>query len=174
MCAAAAMRGWGVSRRVRCRGVCCSRPSRRSMGRRGMGSRSGAVYLASSAANRRTCARMSYLRATIMAMSRRRSPATAIASSSTVHEAMTAPAVAVTPSGPRAHAQEDAVVEISGPVEAAGRARVRRIVVVTPRADRLNANVDHYLRSRYRRQGQAREQCYTAEENIESAHIRPP
>jgi hypothetical protein len=172
--AAAAMRGLGVGSGVRCylawRGMRCSRPSRHRMG-----SRRGTVHLAcSAAANCRTGACTSYMRATILSTSRRRSAATVIASSAAVHEAMTAPAVAVAPSGPGAHAQEDAIVEISRPVEAAGRARVRRIVVVTPRANRLNANVDHHLCLGCWRQGQAREQCCTTEENLESAHIRPP
>jgi hypothetical protein len=56
--------------------------------------------------------------------------AAAIVSATAVTEPMAAPAVAITPAGPWAHAQEDAVVEISRPVKAIGCAGVRRIVII--------------------------------------------
>jgi len=53
-----------------------------------------------------------------------------IVSSTLAAETMAAPTVAIAPSSPWAHAQEDAVVEVSWPVEAHGRAGVRGIAVV--------------------------------------------
>jgi hypothetical protein len=76
-----------------------------------------------------------------------------------VHKAMAAPAVAVAPSAPWAHTQEDAVVEVSRPVIAVGRAGVWRIAVVAIRTDRLSANVNNKLSLSRRRNGQARDQC---------------
>ncbi len=73
--------------------------------------------------------------------------AATIASAATVTEAMAAPAVAIAPAGPWAHAQEDAVVEVPRTVKANGRAGVRCIVVVAVRTDGLNADVNHNLRS---------------------------
>jgi hypothetical protein len=55
-------------------------------------------------------------------------------------EAMCAPSVAIAPTGPRAHAQKNAVVEVSRPIEAHGRAAVRRIVVIAVGAVRLDAD----------------------------------
>jgi hypothetical protein len=74
-------------------------------------------------------------------------------------EAMPAPAVAVAPARPGTHAQKDAVVEVSRPIEAHGRAFVRRIIVVAVGADGLHADIDHDLCVRRRRQGQACKQC---------------
>src|SRR5271157_3449227 len=89
--------------------------------------------------------------------------AAAIISATAVTEPMAAPAVAIAPAGPWAHAQEDAVVEVPRPVEAIRRAGVGRVVVVAVGAGRLNANVDDDLRVSRWRKGQAREQCCSAE-----------
>ena len=82
-----------------------------------------------------------------------------VVSPTLVHKAVTAPAVAVAPSAPWAHAQEDAVVEVARPVIAVGRAGVRRIAVVAIGAGWLNADINHELRLSCRRDGQARDQC---------------
>jgi hypothetical protein len=58
---------------------------------------------------------------------------------------MAAPAVAVAPSGPGAHAQEDAVVEVPWPVIAIGRAGVGRVLVVAILTNRLHTNADKNL-----------------------------
>jgi len=55
-----------------------------------------------------------------MAMVRRITAAAAIVSSTTVTETMPAPAVAISPAGPWAHAKKNAVVEISRPVITVG------------------------------------------------------
>jgi hypothetical protein len=97
--------------------------------------------------------------------------AAAIVSSTTGTEAMAAPSVAISPSGPWAHAQEDAVVEIARPVKAIGRTGVRRIVVVAIRTYRLNANADDDLRLRRRRHGQPRKKRCSTENCFECAHM---
>jgi hypothetical protein len=86
-----------------------------------------------------------------------------ITSATAIDEAMVAPAVPVSPTGPRAHAQEDAVVEIPWPIKSHGRASVRCVVVVAVRATRWNAaNVDHDLCVSCWHKSQAREQrCCT-------------
>src|ERR1035438_7008205 len=76
-----------------------------------------------------------------MAMIGRITAAAAIISSTTVTEAMPAPAVAISPASPWAHAEKDAVVEISRPVITVGRTCVGRIVVVAVGTDRLNAKI---------------------------------
>src|SRR5579863_8799161 len=76
-----------------------------------------------------------------------------------VHKSVTAPSVAVAPTTPGAHTQEDAVVEVSRPVITVGRAGVRRIAVVTIRADWLDSDVNNELSLSRRRNGQARDQC---------------
>ena len=85
----------------------------------------------------------------------------AIASAATTVKAMAAPAVSIAPVGPRAHAQEDSIVEIPWPVKSHRRAGVRRIVIVAVRTDGLNANIDDNLRSGRWRQAKAQacEQC---------------
>ena len=60
--------------------------------------------------------------------------AVVVASTSTV-EAMAAPAVAVAPVGPGAYAEEDAVVEVAGPVVAIRGTGVGVVVIVAPGAD---------------------------------------
>jgi hypothetical protein len=96
-----------------------------------------------------------------------------VAPSTFTTEAMPAPAVTIAPTAPWSHAQEDAVVEVSRPVITHGRALVRRVAVVAVRTHRLNANVNVDLRVSRWRQGQAREQCCTTEENFKSAHVTP-
>jgi hypothetical protein len=96
--------------------------------------------------------------AAVVCASSRKAAAAVIPSTTIVHEAMFAPAMAVAPTCPRSHAQEDAVVEVSRPVEAHGGALVRRVVVVTVGANGLNAQVHDDLRARRWRHGQSREQ----------------
>jgi hypothetical protein len=100
--------------------------------------------------------------------------AAAIVSSTTVTETMPAPAVAISPASPWAHAKEDAVVEIPRPVKTVGRASVWRIVVVAVGTDRLNTNADDDLRLRRWRQGQPRQQCCGTENRFKSAHDVTP
>jgi hypothetical protein len=83
---------------------------------------------------------------------------------------MPTPAVAITPAGPWAHAQEDPVIEISWPVIAIGRAGIRRIVIVAILASRLNPDADNNLRLSRRRQGHPREQCCRTDNRFESTH----
>src|ERR1017187_4978436 len=68
-----------------------------------------------------------------------------IPASTTAAEAMPAPAVAIAPVGPRTHPQEDTVIKIARPVETVGRAGIRSIVVISPRANRLNTDADENL-----------------------------
>src|ERR1039458_7514755 len=75
----------------------------------------------------------------------RRAAAATITSATTVAEAMAPPAVAVAPAGPRAHAQENAAIEVPRAVKTIGRAGVRRIVVVAVRTNGWNADVDDEL-----------------------------
>src|ERR1700733_8364880 len=63
-----------------------------------------------------------------------------------VYKAMAAAARAVAPSAPWAHAQKDAVVEVSRPIIAVGRAGVGRIAVVAVGAGWLNTDVNDKLR----------------------------
>jgi hypothetical protein len=57
-------------------------------------------------------------------------------------KAVSAPTMRIAPVCPRAHAQEDAVIEVSWPVETVGCACVRGVVVVAPLANRWSAQVD--------------------------------
>jgi hypothetical protein len=85
---------------------------------------------------------------------------TVIASSTIIVEAMASPAVVITPTGPWAHAHEDAVVEITRPVISHGCARIRLIAVVTVRTDGLNTDVHRNLRmSRWRQSQTAKQRC---------------
>ena len=86
-----------------------------------------------------------------------------IASSAFARKAMAAPAVAIAPAAPGAHAQENAVVEVPWPVVTIGRAGIRRIAVVAIRTAWLNADVNQNLRWSRWRQGQAGEQCRCTE-----------
>lgn len=62
-------------------------------------------------------------------------------------ETMPAPAMSVAPASPGSDAQEDAVVEVPGPIKASGRAAVRRGFVIAPCADGRNANIDCNMRN---------------------------
>jgi hypothetical protein len=85
---------------------------------------------------------------------------TVIASSAIAMEAMVSPAVAIAPTGPWAHAHEDAVVEITRPVISHWSARVWLIAVVTVRTDGLNTDVHRNLRtSRWRKSQTAKQRC---------------
>jgi hypothetical protein len=81
-----------------------------------------------------------------------------VPASAAIDKAMAAPTVAVAPTGPWAHAQEDAIVEIAWSVEAHRGALIWCVVVVAIRADRLNTDIDHDLRVSGGRQGHDREQ----------------
>jgi hypothetical protein len=104
---------------------------------------------------------------------------TVIASSAIIDKAMSAPAVAVAPSSPRPHAQEYAVIEVSRSVEANRGAGVRRIVVVSVRTYRLNADANHHLGiCRWRQRAHASEREQSARQYdligakpLESAHV---
>ena len=89
--------------------------------------------------------------------------AAAIASAALFGEAVIPPAVSITPAGPWAHAQEDAAVKVSWPVESIGRAGVGRVVVVAVRTNRWNADADGNLRLSRWRHGQTHKQCCRAD-----------
>jgi hypothetical protein len=154
----------GLSAAVTARGRCCT--SRAGAHSAAIGRRCAAVITAAAAhsAAPTTVATVGDSARTAM-----------IAASAFTAEAMPAPAMAIAPAAPRAHAQEDAVVEVSRPVITHGRALVRRVAVVTVRTDGLNADIDVDLRASRRRQGQAHsnDQCCCAEENFKSAHLTP-
>src|ERR1700728_95028 len=76
----------------------------------------------------------------------RKTTAAVVASPAAAVEAMVAPAVAVTPTGPRAHAQEDTVVEIARPIKADRRTLIRCVVIVAVGTHRLNAYANADLR----------------------------
>jgi hypothetical protein len=90
--------------------------------------------------------------------------ATVVASAASIPEAMAAPAVAITPTGPGAYAQEYPVVEEPRAVKAVGRALIGWIFIEAVRANRrrtADVNADYHLRvSRWSHsQNQAHEQC---------------
>jgi hypothetical protein len=89
--------------------------------------------------------------------------ATVISSAPGSDKAMPAPTVVITPAGPWAHAQEDAVVEVARPVITNGGAGIRCIAVVAVRTDGWRTTYgDGNLRIRFWRQGQGRKQsCST-------------
>ncbi len=99
------------------------------------------------------------------------SAAAVIPSAATGYKAMSAPAVAIAPAGPRAHAKEDAVVEVPRAIKADRRTGVWRVVVVAVRADGLNADADDDLRLDCWRHGQAREQRCGSDECLKSMHM---
>lgn len=102
---------------------------------------------------------------------------TVVAASACSDEAMMTPAMGVAPASPWAHAQENAVVEVSWAVEANRRAGVRRVVVVAVGTDGWNADVNDDLPlsdRRDRRHSQAREQRRSAEQSFNSTHISGP
>jgi hypothetical protein len=92
------------------------------------------------------------------------------ASMAMIEVAMFAPAVTIPPTGPWAHTQEDAVVEVILPVKSPGSASVWPSFVVAPLADwwfadfdGWNAYLDGNLCASRWRHGQARKQCCRAE-----------
>jgi hypothetical protein len=89
--------------------------------------------------------------------------ATVISSTAGSDKAMAAPTVVITPAGPWAHAQEDAVVEVARPVITDRSAGIRCIAVVAVRTDGWRTTYgDGNLRIRFWRQGQGRKQsCST-------------
>jgi len=89
--------------------------------------------------------------------------AAVIAAAALRDEAMAAPAVGVTPAGPGAYAQEDAVVEVPRPVKAHGGAAVGCSFVVAVLADGWSADFNGNLRASRWHKGQARKQCCRAE-----------
>jgi hypothetical protein len=68
-----------------------------------------------------------------------------ISSPTTTAEAMAAPTVVIAPSRPRAHAQEDAVIKIAGPIVTNGRAGIWCVVVVAIRTSGRRPYVDGNL-----------------------------
>ena len=96
-----------------------------------------------------------------------------VSSSAFIGKAMRAPAMAVAPAAPWAHAQEDAVIEIARSVISHRRALVRCVSVIAVGTARLNADADGDLCLRRRRQSQSNDQCCTSEKNFESAHVTP-
>jgi hypothetical protein len=98
-----------------------------------------------------------------------------VPASSSAIEAMFTPAVAVAPVRPGAHAQEDAVIEIARPIEAARRAAVRCIVVIAIGTDRLNAYADRNLCAGGWRQDQGDEQsCRTGQKQTSHGELMSP
>jgi len=79
-------------------------------------------------------------------------------------KAMSAPAVAVAPSAPRSDSVENAVVKIVRSPVAIGRARIGRVIVVAPLANRwrsTDADANRHLRfrRRHKRQGHNQRSC---------------
>ena len=157
--ATTAMRCCGVRCAMRCTGVWC----------RGMScarSRATCVCIAAFMAFATTvrCLRVAFVSASLTSVRSIRAASggatsAVITSTSAIHKAMLAPSVTVAPASPRAHAQEDAVVEISRPIEAARCAGIRRIVVVAPGTYWLNSNVNTDLSLRRRCYGPQRPEC---------------
>ena len=85
--------------------------------------------------------------------------AAVVAASALTMEAMLAPAVAIAPAGPGAHAEEDAIVEVPRPVKSIGGAGVRRSFVIAPLTDGWNADFDSNLSFCGWRHSQTRKQC---------------
>jgi hypothetical protein len=98
------------------------------------------------------------------------SRAAMVASSAFTAEAVSAPAVAVSPAAPGSHAQEDAVVEVAGAVITHRRASVRRISVIPVGTNRLNSDVNHDLSVGRWHYSQTGQQCRRTDKCFESAH----
>jgi hypothetical protein len=82
---------------------------------------------------------------------------------------MTAPAVTIAPVSPGADAQEDAVIEVAGAVEADRSTGVGRVVVVAVGADRRRAtDVDGDLRVSPGRHGRKGKERRCTEEHFPS------
>lgn len=85
--------------------------------------------------------------------------AAGISSAAGGDKAMAAPTVVISPTGPRTHAQEDAVVEVARPVITNRGAGIRCIAVIAVRTDRWwPPYADGNLRIRFWRKGQGRKQ----------------
>src|SRR5271155_4803843 len=100
-----------------------------------------------------------------------------VPASASAAEAMPTPAVAVSPVRPRPHAEEDAVIEIAGPVEPARCTAVRCIVVVAVGTDwrYAYAYADSDLRTGHRHQGQGHEQdCRTGQKQTAHCELASP
>src|SRR6185437_268909 len=65
-----------------------------------------------------------------------------IAASAGAIETMGTPPMSIAPVGPRAHAEEDSVIEVAGAIEAGGGAGVRGVLVIPVRADRRSADLN--------------------------------
>ena len=158
------------SRRMGSLRMSCRRPRASCM--RGFVTTSSMVVLADGLS-------MACLLAALISAPCGKSASAVIASSTIIHKAMSAPAVAIAPARPRPHAQEDSVVEVSRPVEANRRAGIRRVVVVAIRANRLDTDVNDDLCIRSGRQcahrseheQSARQHCMTGAKSLESAHV---
>ncbi len=98
----------------------------------------------------------------IMSTISRRATSAVVSPSSSAAKTMAAPAVAVAPAGPWAHAQEDAVIEIAGPVKAIRRACIGGIVVIAVGTDGWDTDVYDNLRVACWQQGQRRKHCCSA------------
>ncbi len=98
-----------------------------------------------------------------------------VPASAATAEAMLAPAVAVSPVCPWAHAQEDAVIEISRPIKAAWRAAIRCIVVVAVGTDGryAYAYADCDLRPGHRHQCQGSKVVVPARNRLRMAAYVP-
>ena len=107
----AAVSGCGVRAAMGCAAVRCC----------GMGVRRGGSAVGRAVA---ACARR-WATSTILRMKTAAALTSYVASASSAAEAMTAPAMVIAPTRPGAHTEEDAVIEISGPVKAAGCAAIR-------------------------------------------------
>ena len=180
-CATTTAAGYAAAAvRSRRTGSACACSTTASMRNRYRMCAATAGHLTTAACARRTAATAGHFTAAAAARSIAtrccRAAAAPIASTTAINEPMPAPAVAITPAGPWAHAQEDPVIEVSRPVEPIGRAGIRRIVVIAVLANRLNTNAyaNHNLRLRRRRQGHTREQCCSTEKKLESAHVFDP
>ncbi len=101
--------------------------------------------------------------------------AAVVAASAVSDKPMAAPTVGIAPTGPGPNAQEDAVVKISGPIEAVGRAGIgwRFVIAKLAYGRHTNVNADGDLRLSRWRQRHAGKQCCTTEQNLESLHVSP-
>ena len=104
--------------------------------------------------------RLAVMRAAIFVIARE---ATVISSTAGSDKAMASPTVVISPAGPWAHAQKDAVVEVARPVITNRGTGIRCIAVVAVRTDGWRTTyADGNLRIRFWRQGQGRKQsCST-------------
>jgi len=85
------------------------------------------------------------LRSCPLRMIRRRMSCWSITAAATVMEAMLTPPMAIAPTGPRPYAEENTVIEVSGPVKPAWCAGIGSIVIVTIGTGRLDAQINDEL-----------------------------